>query len=73
MNGGRCRITVRPARNKVDKEDKTIYKVVANHEEQYSIWPTNRENALGERDAGTSAAPRLLVVDWRSLTHHVPL
>jgi len=22
-----------------DKEDKTIYKVVVNHEEQYSIWP----------------------------------
>jgi len=22
-----------------DEEDKTIYKVVVNHEEQYSIWP----------------------------------
>jgi len=22
-----------------DKEDTTIYKVVVNHEEQYSIWP----------------------------------
>jgi MbtH protein len=30
-----------------DREDKTIYKVVRNHEEQYSIWPANRENALG--------------------------
>ena len=35
-----------------EKEDKTIYKVVVNHEEQYSIWPAERENALGWRDAG---------------------
>ena len=25
-------------------EDKTIYKVVVNHEEQYSIWPADRKN-----------------------------
>ena len=30
------------------------YKVVVNDEEQYSIWPEGRENALGWRDAGTS-------------------
>jgi MbtH protein len=35
-----------------DREDKTIYKVVMNHEEQYSIWPANRENAFGWKDAG---------------------
>jgi MbtH protein len=35
-----------------EQEDKTIYKVVVNHEEQYSIWPADRENALGWRDAG---------------------
>jgi MbtH protein len=29
-----------------------ILKVVVNHEEQYSIWPTDRENAPGWRDAG---------------------
>jgi MbtH protein len=34
------------------EEDKTIYKVVVNHEEQYSIWPADRENALGCRYAG---------------------
>jgi MbtH protein len=34
------------------EEDKTIYKVVVNHEEQYSIWPADRENALGWNDAG---------------------
>ena len=38
--------------NYEDQEDKTIYKVVVNHEEQYSIWPASRENALGWRDAG---------------------
>lgn len=35
-----------------ETEDKTIYKAVVNHEEQYSIWPAHRENALGWRDAG---------------------
>ena len=35
-----------------EREDNTIYKVVVNHEEQYSIWPAHRENALGFRDAG---------------------
>ena len=35
-----------------EKEDTTMYKVVVNHEEQYSIWPTDRENPLGWRDAG---------------------
>jgi hypothetical protein len=30
-----------------ESEDQTIYKVVVNHEEQYSIWAANMENALG--------------------------
>jgi MbtH protein len=37
-----------------EREDTTIYKVVLNHEEQYSIWPADRENALGWNDAGKS-------------------
>jgi MbtH protein len=37
-----------------DKEDNRIYKVVVNHEEQYSIWLADRENALGWNDAGKS-------------------
>ena len=37
-----------------DEDAKTIYKVVLNHEEQYSIWPADRENALGWRDEGKS-------------------
>jgi len=35
-----------------EKEDKMTYKVVVNHEEQYSIWPADRVNAPGWRDAG---------------------
>lgn len=37
-----------------EDEDTTVYKVVVNHEEQYSIWPADRENALGWKDAGKS-------------------
>jgi len=32
------------------EQDQTIYKVVINHEEQYSIWPADRENPPGWRD-----------------------
>jgi len=40
---------------KDDEQDERIrYKVVLNHEEQYSIWPADRENAPGWRDAGQS-------------------
>jgi uncharacterized protein YbdZ (MbtH family) len=35
-----------------EDDDKTIYKVVVNHEEQYSIWPEYRENAPGWNDVG---------------------
>jgi uncharacterized protein YbdZ (MbtH family) len=37
-----------------EENDRTIYKVVVNHEEQYSIWPADRENPLGWRDVGKS-------------------
>jgi uncharacterized protein YbdZ (MbtH family) len=40
-----------------EEEDKTIYKVVRNHEEQYSIWPEYKENPLGWEDAG-KAGPK---------------
>jgi MbtH protein len=35
-----------------DQNDKSIYKVVINHEEQYSIWPVDRKNPLGWREVG---------------------
>lgn len=38
--------------NRDEQEDLTIYKVVVNHEEQYSIYPAERANPLGWNDAG---------------------
>ena len=35
-----------------EADDKTVYNVVVNHEEQYSIWPSHRENPRGWRNAG---------------------
>jgi MbtH protein len=35
-----------------EQDDTVIYQVVVNHEEQYSIWPADRENAVGWRNAG---------------------
>lgn len=37
-------------------EDTTIYNVVVNHEEQYSIWPADRENALGWTAVGKTGS-----------------
>jgi MbtH protein len=39
-----------------EREDTTIYRVVVNLEEQYSIWPEYRENPLGWRDAGKTGS-----------------
>ena len=36
------------------QEDTMVYKVVVNHEEQYSIWSVDRDNPLGWRDVGKS-------------------
>ena len=39
-----------------EREDSTIYKVVVNHEAQYSIWPAHRGNALGWNDVGKNGS-----------------
>ena len=39
-----------------ESEDTTIYKVVLNYEQQYSIWPVDRENPPGWRDAGKAGS-----------------
>jgi len=39
-----------------EQEDLTTYQVVMNHEEQYSIWPSDRENAPGWTNAGKSGS-----------------
>lgn len=36
-----------------EDEDTTVYQVVVNHEEQYSIWPAHREMPLGWKAVGT--------------------
>ena len=36
----------------MQEQSATAYKVVINHEEQYSIWPAHRTNALGWHDTG---------------------
>ena len=35
-----------------ERDDNRTYKVVVNHEVQYSIWPADKANALGWTDAG---------------------
>jgi MbtH protein len=36
----------------MNDEDTRLYRVVINHEEQYSIWPVDRDLPLGWNDAG---------------------
>jgi MbtH protein len=36
----------------ISRKGSTRYKVVVNHEEQFSIWYADRENPLGWKDAG---------------------
>jgi MbtH protein len=38
--------------NTHDQEDTTIYKVVVNHEQQYSLYPVDRANPRGWNNAG---------------------
>jgi len=37
-----------------NQENTKTYKVVVNHEQQYSIWSVERENPVGWKDAGKS-------------------
>jgi MbtH protein len=39
-----------------ESEDTTLYKVVINHEAQYSIWPADRENPPGWNDVGKTGS-----------------
>jgi MbtH protein len=40
----------------MSSETNRTYKVVLNYEEQYSIWPADKENALGWTDAGKTGS-----------------
>jgi len=50
--GRRCYLERRNGVSSNEPEDTQIYKVVINNEEQYSIWPQDRENAAGWNDVG---------------------
>lgn len=59
---------LRPARYEgttmsADDDDDRDYKVVVNHEEQYSIWLSYRDIPLGWRDAGFQGK-RKPCLDW---------
>ena len=42
--------------NSDTKEDSVTYKVVVNHEEQYSIWPALKKNPPGWTDKGKTGS-----------------
>ena len=39
-----------------EEEDTTVYRVVKNHEEQYSIWPERKEIPAGWQATGTQGS-----------------
>ena len=43
-------------RDEASGGDAGVLKVVVNHEEQYSIWPVDRPNPHGWRDAGRTGS-----------------
>ena len=56
-----------------EREDNALYRVVMNHEGQYSIWPADRENALGWNDVGkTGTRAEVLAYIDEVWTHSRP-
>ncbi len=49
--------------NREEREDTTTYQVVVNEEEQYSIWPVDRQIPLGWRSVGKSG-PKQECLDY---------
>jgi uncharacterized protein YbdZ (MbtH family) len=49
--------------SETDRDDTTVYKVVVNHEEQYSIWPNYKEIPRGWKDVGKSG-PKSECLDY---------
>ena len=39
-------------------DDRTVYKVVVNHEEQYSIWPSDQDSPAGWKEAGKEGSKK---------------
>ena len=58
----------------IDPEDDATYRAVLNREEQYSIWPADRELPLGWSDAGkVGTKPEVLAWIEEVLTDTRPL
>jgi MbtH protein len=55
------------------RDDTSIYKVVVNHEEQYSIWPACRENPLGWYETGKSGTRAECLAYVRDVWETMPL
>ncbi len=51
-----------------DKPARTVYKVVVNHEEQYSIWPADLAPPRGWKDVAPPGALDEAVAHVKSLT-----
>jgi MbtH protein len=63
-----------------DFPDNTNYKVVINHEEQYSIWPAGKETPSGWKDIGRTGSKRTCLAyieevwtDMRPLSLHTKM
>jgi MbtH protein len=63
-----------------DFPDSTRYKVVINHEEQYSIWPADTKNPAGWREVGRSGSKQACLdyieevwTDMRPLSVHTKM
>jgi MbtH protein len=44
-------------------DEKAVFRAVVNHEEQYSVWPADREAPAGWSDAGCQGT-RAQVLAW---------
>ena len=41
-----------------DLEDRTLYRVIVSQDEQYSVWPADREPRFGWKDTGNTGTHR---------------
>lgn len=51
----------------MSEDSESVVKVVVNDEEQYSIWPVDRDNPAGWRDAGKTGT-KVECLAWIEVT-----
>jgi MbtH protein len=65
-----------PLMSEIPTEDTTVYKVVENDAQQYSLWPATRPDPLGWHDAGFQGPKEecLAYIEqvWGNAPHHIP-